>query len=46
MSELAWDQVQTRDYPDWTIGLRVVVPFAWRTSRGEHQRQQEPHTAA
>lgn len=36
----AWDQVQGRDYPDWTVGLRVVVPIGWRSDRGEHQRQQ------
>ena len=36
----AWDQVQGRDYADWTFGVRIVVAFGWRSDRGEHQRQQ------
>jgi len=38
--DYAWDQVRGRDFPDWTFGVRIVVPFGWRTDRGEHQRQQ------
>lgn len=35
----AWNQVQNGDYPEWSFGIRLVVPIGWRSDRGEHERQ-------
>jgi outer membrane protein TolC len=35
----AWDQVSSRDYPEWSFGIRLVVPIGWRSDRGERERQ-------
>jgi len=34
----AYNQVFNRDYPTWSIGLRLTLPIGMRSSRGERDR--------
>ncbi len=34
----AWSQVFSRDFPTWTLGLRLSVPLGLREGRGERDR--------
>ena len=34
----AWSQVFSRDFPNWTLGLRLSVPLGLREGRGERDR--------
>ncbi len=33
-----WTQVRERDYPSWSVGVRVSVPIGLREGRGERDR--------
>jgi outer membrane protein TolC len=35
----AWRQVTNGDYPDWNVGLRLVMPIGWRAERGNREVQ-------
>jgi outer membrane protein TolC len=34
----AWRQVREREFPTWSVGLRLAVPLGLRGGRGEHAR--------